>query len=149
MSRKNITKIIAVTFIAFGIWYFGAFFRPMFFPPHDTNLLYILISPFYLGTGYELLKFKNSGRNLAIILLFLNAVEPMLLMLLVVIVQAGSTFHINIKDLEWNPLKLENYYIITAWASQAAIDLLAILFFLQKRTKELFLVEEKMSVEIE
>jgi hypothetical protein len=140
MKRKILVRVIAITFMALGVWSVRAFFLPLFVASlHATlNLGDIIVGIFLFSAGVNLFKFKEFGRKFALFLLYIRVAINSLFVFLSFAYWKDIT-GLNISFLEQPIYHTENRYIyqavLFAWT---IIVLLTIAFLSQRDTKKMF-----------
>lgn len=138
MSRKTIIYSISVIMICTGLVQIWRFFSPLFGAGKSMNLTLILSGAFVLSAGWNLLKLNTTGRELAFWILFMNLLGGLLV--LGFILPVNGIVSINVQFLDkpvFNSVD-ERLFSIVFLAVFLAIDLSALVFLEQEKTKKLF-----------
>jgi hypothetical protein len=147
MKRKILVRVIAITFMMLALWYFGVFFWPMIVTPlhANSNLMDLIVGAFLFTAGRNLFIFKEFGRKLILVLLFIQVISfafvtvlALLTMFFPQLVQVGWVFEINVFGQIY--FHSNNQYIVAASVFGCMlIEILTARFLLLKETKELFI----------
>ncbi len=145
MTRKLLVRVLAVIYLALGIWELAAAFAPLFIhsASHDLSLVKVLVGGLELWAGIYLLRFSEFGRRYTIVLAALGIALNLLSACWAVYVLQQKAAGLAVKILGRQYLGADAFYIlvfimvflILAWS----LALLGVILFLsQQETKALF-----------
>lgn len=140
MTRKTIIYAISTLMLCAGLVQFWRFFSPLFETPRSANLdlAHIISGVFTLSSGWNLLKLRSSGRELASWILFINLIGGALT--LGFILPPNGMFSAQVKLLN-NPIFSsinDHLFSIVFLVVFLLLNLSILIFLEQEKTKKLF-----------